>query len=145
MAIDISLQLQGLKVSTVPEIEIAVDGIRHSRMRIDGRHVVTLQFDLLPGDHRLSLKFLNKNYSETSTECDMAVIIEKVTFQNVDYDFKIYSRYRPQYPSPWAEQQDNLKSEIHGNYLGWNGEWFLDFQTPIYTWIHRRLDLGWLL
>ena len=29
-------------------------------------------------------------------------------------------------------------------YLGWNGRWVLEFETPVFTWIHRLEDLGWL-
>jgi hypothetical protein len=80
---------------------------------------------------------------------DMAVIIDRVSFQSVDHDFKIYSRYQPDYPEIWLQEQVSLGQpparEIHSNYLGWNGKWFLDFQTPIYQWIHQRMGLGWLV
>jgi len=39
----------------------------------------------------------------------------------------------------------NPSPVIIANYLGWDGRWFLDFSTPIYRWIHQRLDLGWLI
>jgi hypothetical protein len=87
----------------------------------------------------------NKNYSECSVDGDMAVIIDSIKFQNFNHDFKIFSQYFPDYPSDWRADGHDCPKAIHSNYLGWNGIWTLDFETPIYRWIHQRLDLGWLI
>lgn len=98
------------------------------------------------GTHRLSVEFLNKNYNEPM---DMYVLINQLRFQHLDNNFNIYSQYQPDYPKQWAEEQQQqgqtLKPVIHANHLGWNGVWWVDFETPIYRWIHQRLNLGWLV
>ena len=57
--------------------------------------------------------------------------------------------YHPRYPEPWASQQQALGvmlcSELRNtNHLGWNGVWRLEFTAPIFTWIHRVENLGWI-
>jgi hypothetical protein len=100
------------------------------------------------GNHRLEIVYHNM-HKISENHPDMAVIVEKVTLQSVDHDFKIYSRYEPDYPCVWLQEQIDRgqppPAQIHSNYMGWNGKWFFDFQTPIYQWIHQRLDLGWLI
>jgi hypothetical protein len=29
-------------------------------------------------------------------------------------------------------------------YLSWNGKWTLTFDVPVFTWIHRVQNLGWI-
>ncbi len=98
------------------------------------------------GKHRLSLEFVNKNYDEPM---HMFVEIKSLKFQHLADDFSHLSQYRPVYPDHWIkEQQDqghSLPPVIHANQLGWNGVWWVDFETPIYRWIHQRLNLGWLV
>jgi hypothetical protein len=60
-----------------------------------------------------------------------------------------HGRYCPEYPEPWATEQQAqglvLESEISNtDYLGWNGEWSLDFTVPVFTWIHKTENLGWI-
>lgn len=51
--------------------------------------------------------------------------------------------YTPEYPEPWASQQINLpKSYQNFTVLGWNGTWTLEVTHPIFTWMHKKLDLG---
>lgn len=107
------------------------------------------QFELPAGDHEFSLQFRNKQYHNYPPGQDMAVVIQHIGFQYLPDDFKNFSFYRPEYPEPWATEQRNqgihLKPEVYADCLGWNGVWGIRFQTPIYPWIHKTLNLGWLL
>lgn len=143
--IQIEIDLRALVVSTAPVVTLCIDGTDHGTWIIEKNITIRLEECLSPGNHRLSLYFQNKKYEDATQSCDMAVIVDAVRFQYLDHDFKVYSRYIPDYPEPWASQQEELETEIHSNYLGWNGEWFLDFQTPIYAWAHKTMGLGWLL
>jgi len=147
--IDICLDISFLTDQIYPEITIKIDHeILLSGPQFKDRDKIKLSRELLPGDHRLEIIYHNM-HKPSKDHKDMAVLIERVTFQSVEHDFKIWSRYIPDYPDIWLQEQKTLgffpAKEIHSNYLGWNGTWFLDFQTPIYQWIHRRLDLGWLI
>jgi hypothetical protein len=106
---------------------------------------VQLFFDIdLPnGSNKFVLEFTNK----TNDTPDMAVEIVAVTFEGMTLDrFKWASQYYPKYPEPWASEQTDTLPEFHtsATYLGWNGRWELEFGTPIFTWIHRLENLGWI-
>ena len=107
------------------------------------------QWTLPAGDHQFALEFQNKQYQNYPAGQDMAVLVEKLTFQHLSDDFRYFGHYQPDYPEPWATEQRaagaTLTSEIYGDYLGWNGTWGINFHTPIYPWIHQVLNLGWLL
>jgi hypothetical protein len=144
--VKINLRLKFLRVSTNPEIFVRIDDqIFLQGQQKDNSVTLLIETELEPGPHQLTVDFVNKNYNECSTGQDMAVIIDQVKFQHLSDNFKIYSWYFPDYPCDWAQENTTLQQKIHGNYLGWNGRWILDFETPIYTWIHKQLNLGWLI
>jgi hypothetical protein len=145
-SVRIVLDLEFKTVITVPEITVCVDHCpvfnNHGQTM---NAPVIIQQELAPGSHVLTLDFHNKCYEECLSGNDMAVIIQSVQFQYLPDDFKSYSWYRPNYPQPWAQQNPGQPDKIHSNYLGWNGRWGLEFETPIYAWIHKTLNLGWSL
>lgn len=102
---------------------------------------------LLPtATHKLWLEFTNKKDSDTQGNLDKAVIIEKITFNNItDPRFVWNGIYKPTYPEPWASEQEHLEPLLKSHtYLGWNGKWTLTFDVPVFTWMHKTLDLGWI-
>ena len=145
-SIQIYLELEFCIVQTLPMICVRVDDDIVAQGPQQRNLQININQDLDAGTHRLSVDFVNKNYKESTAINDMAVIINQVRFQHLDNDFKIYSLYCPVYPEPWLSQQVVTPAAVvHGNYMGWNGHWYLEFETPIYRWIHQRLNLGWLL
>jgi hypothetical protein len=103
---------------------------------------IVIDTEFAPGDHKLTIELLNKNYNECTETQDAAVIINSVRFQHLDNEFKYNSWYRPTYPADWSGERTTV---VHSNYMGWNGCWGIDFSTPIYPWLHKQLNLGWLL
>lgn len=147
--IDLGLDISFVKDQIDPEITVRIDQeILLAGSQSEDCIALRYHRELAPGDHRLEIQYHNMT-RHSEHDLDMAVIIDRVTFQSFDQDFKIYSKYLPEYPAIWLQQQTSLgqtpSGEIHSCYLGWNGIWFLDFQTPVYQWIHRRLNLGWLI
>lgn len=102
------------------------------------------------GRHCLEVTFSGKTNADTTAEHDNAVVIEHVGFFGIRDDrFKWQGLYRPDYPEPWRTEQESQGIELLPEltactYLGWNGTWQLDFTTPIFTWMHRVQDLGWI-
>lgn len=89
------------------------------------------------GPVKLSIEHYGKLDSDPST----ALIIEEIKFNEIlDPKFVWAGTYSPNYPKHMTGASE-LK---YHNYLGWNGVWTLDFTLPIYTWIHKTLDLGWI-
>lgn len=70
--------------------------------------------------------------------------LDQLAFFNIsDKRFLWAGTYSPEYPEPWASQQINLpKSYQNFTVLGWNGTWTLEVTHPIFTWMHKKLDLG---
>lgn len=113
----------------------------------------TISFDFVgQGSQVLSIDFLNKISRDTRPDLglDKAVVIEKISFFGItDPRFVWEGRYRPIYPEPWASEQRALGQalpDVLGNQdrLSWNGHWWLDFDLPVFTWIHHVQDLGWI-
>ena len=100
----------------------------------------------------LSVELLNKTDADTVPDSglDKAVIIESISFFGIsDPKFVWAGVYEPKYPEPWAsEQRDQgvvLKQHLSPHtYLGFNGKWTLTFDVPVFTWMHKVQDLGWI-
>lgn len=108
--------------------------------------ITSIDFDqiLEVGSHRLSVEFYNKKDSDTQVGAglDKAVIVKKIDFFGVKSPRFVWAgNYQPVYPSHMRDEPAILK---YHNYLGWNGVWYLDFTTPIFTWIHHVENLGWI-
>lgn len=102
---------------------------------------LTYNFDvtLEDGKHVLSVGLTNKTDTDTVVDngkivSDKAIYIHPIEIEGYKLDDFMYQA--TYYPTG----RDSLKS----NYLGWNGEWQLAFTTPIFTWIHRTQQLGWI-
>lgn len=104
------------------------------------------------GPQTLSIQLLNKTDLDTVPDLglDKAVIIESISFFGItDPRFVWAGRYQPIYPEPWASQQRSIGHDLAPvltdvDRLGWNGVWSLDFDLPIFTWIHHVQNLGWI-
>lgn len=105
--------------------------------------ILSLNLDLAEGCQKFYIEFYGKDDSMQDT----AVEIKSVSFENLTLDrFKWSSKYYPVYPQPWASQQKDPLPEFQSSatYMGWNGRWVLEFETPIFTWIHKLENLGWI-
>lgn len=91
----------------------------------------------------LVIKFVDKQDQE-------AVSIDSVSFFGIeDPRFVWAGVYEPEYPEPWATEQRSQGKELKPQlcphtYLGWPGKWTLTFDVPVFTWIHKTQNLGWI-
>ena len=91
----------------------------------------------------LTVEHFDKSDSDSST----AVEIVSIGFFGIeDPQFAWSGVYCPDYPRPWySEQEQKPAHELPGQtYLGWNGVYSLTFDVPVFTWIHKTLNLGWI-
>jgi len=119
------------------------DSIDVNLLTLDNDTRLDFNIDLPPGPAVFYIRFENK----TDDTPDMAVEIESVTFEGMTLDrFKWSNKYYPDYPKQWASEQTEPLPKFHqsATYLGWNGCWELEFESPIFTWIHRLENLGWI-
>lgn len=119
-------------------------GINGNLFPIDLHRTDTVNFEFESADRcELTVELVNKTAQE-------AVVIESVNFFGIeDPKFAWAGVYAPIYPEPWATEQQNqgvvLKQHLSPHtYLGWPGKWTLTFDVPVFTWIHRVQNLGWI-
>ena len=100
----------------------------------------------------VSFLYLAQEQSQLTVEVidQEGVEIVSVEFFGInDPKFAWSGIYTPNYPEPWATEQQNqgvvLKQHLGPHtYLGWPGKWTLTFDVPVFTWIHRVQNLGWI-
>jgi hypothetical protein len=140
----IDIHLRSVWHDNPPEINIGInDDI--NRIVLTDDQVFHYEFDT-DKPSVLTVELLNKTDADTVNGLDKAVVIESVSFFGIsDPKFVWAGEYRPEYPEPWASQQHELKPLLKSHtYLGWNGKWTLTFDVPVFTWIHRVQNLGWI-
>jgi hypothetical protein len=72
---------------------------------------------------------------------DTAVEIASVSFFGISDPQLVWAGvYAPAYPSHMTGPE-LLPGQT---YLGWNGTWTLEFSVPVFSWMHQKLNLGWL-
>ena len=150
--IDLDIKLRPIWHQDPPIITINIGSEQIYYGNLDFPRVFKINKQLPTGPEHISVWFHNKTPSDTVPEknLDKAVIIESISIYGItSNEFVLQGVYRPEYPSDWYQQQLDqgsvpdpiLKSQT---YLGWNGEWRLEITSPIFTWIHRVQNLGWI-
>jgi hypothetical protein len=73
---------------------------------------------------------------------DQMLHIKQVKIDGIDIQNLVWHRswFEPQYPEPWASQQQQkgviLESSVLGEtWLGHNGTWFFEFHSPFYQFL----------
>ena len=104
------------------------------------------------GHHDTNVTLAVEHYGKTDQDSDLvgnrdtAIVIDQIVLNGISNPkFASEGIYTPQYPQHYRVQNSNLSPSLkHYTYLGWNGVWTLDLTLPIYTWIHKVEDLGWI-
>lgn len=101
--------------------------------------------------NRFSVWFLNKTEQDTRDGLDKAIVIDRVGLEDLELDsFRHRARYRPQYTLGFLEsraaQGQVPEPVISADYLGFNGEWWIEWPWPTFSWIYgvETNDLGWV-
>jgi hypothetical protein len=82
------------------------------------------------------------HFAKSDLDPSTAVIVKEIGFFGiVDPQFVWAGSYAPDYPSHWPDKTTPLPGQ---GYLGWNGVYVLNFAVPVFTWMHKTLDLGWI-
>lgn len=135
-----------MSVKLVPVGEPWV-GVRAPGTNEYGRLVSPTVFDI-EFDTDLDVETLEIEHAcKSDTDPITAVIVDSISFFGItDPKFAWQGVYTPVYPELWASQQPLplAKSILGQTYLGWNGLYQLTFDIPVFTWIHRVQNLGWI-
>ena len=147
---DCRIFLQTIWWKDPPEIALALNDSVIFQGALEQDRDFSIHRNLPNGIHRLCLTLFNKVDADTVHNKDKAVIVQAVDFFGLRSPHFVWrGQYQPIYPEPWATQQKTkgviLDQTLQGhNRISWNGTWFLEFSSPIFTWIHQAHDLGWI-
>ena len=142
--LNIQLCVRPIYHNTVPAISYGYDDVVINTIDLERPCILSLNADFDRGAHSIWVDFQNKNYNDSQPDkgLDMAVEIDSVTIHDITLDrFKWAGKYYPTYPEDYPDKKPVLQPHT---YLGWNGRWVLEFDVPVFTWIHRLENLGWL-
>jgi hypothetical protein len=136
----VKIKLQ-LKPVGTPWVRVGLDDFKQVKQL---ETLTTFEWDVDAVDQVcLTVELFNKKNDDPTT----AVEIVGIEFFGIaDPKFAWAGVYCPDYPEPWASEQNPspLKKLPGQTYLGWNGVYSLTFSVPVFTWIHKTLNLGWI-
>ena len=76
---------------------------------------------------------------------DQLLHIKSMEIDEIDLGALVYEGiYTPQYPEPWATQQQEAGIELPESFknvtqMGHNGKWAFKFESPFYMWLLENL------
>jgi hypothetical protein len=91
---------------------------------------INFEFSTSQTDCDLSIEHRNKHPYDSTT----AVIVKSVLLNNIN---SIQNTYQGLY-------YPINRPAVRDTYLSWNGIWILSFTVPVFTWIHKVENLGWI-
>jgi hypothetical protein len=139
--VELSLSLRPIHHQRPLSVNIGIDQ-NMTTVHLTNETVVHFKFDAIDSCC-LTIELPDKIDQE-------AVVIEDVSFFGIkDPKFAWTGVYEPVYPEPWATEQRSqgvaLNPQLSPHtYLGWPGKWTLTFDVPVFTWIHKTQNLGWI-
>ena len=142
----LSLTIVPLWKDTAPRIKIHVNDTCEFDDVWAETGIWTWRGNLPQGEHWLHVELYDKNDMDST----QSLQVKDIVLNDIPSDDAVYqSLYRPIYPEPWASQQvqqgHTLSPVLTGvDYLGWNGRWSLKLEIPVFTWIHKIQNLGWI-
>lgn len=146
--VSIKVEVNPIWHSDPPRISYGINN-NLRELVIKKNQILNIKSRLPIGKHTLYINFINKLDSDCipDQKLDKQIHIGKITIDGYSTSkFNHLSEYRPIYPEPWFSQQLTVPPEVHFSptILGLNGEWSLNFYSPVFPWIHKIEDLGWI-
>jgi hypothetical protein len=122
-----------------PEFYLKIDNNLQDTGSLTESRTYNFDVTLEDGNHSIVVGFTNKDDTDTIVVNDeiindKAIVVEKIVIEGYEFDDFLYKGVY--YPiGRWHS---------NSNFLSWNGEWCLEFTTPIFTWLHKTQHLGWI-
>lgn len=146
---EISVLVHPIYHQDPPQVHWGLDGIQHHSATVTEPMWLDVSAVLDTGAYRFYIDFVNKQDGDCVPDqgLDKAIEIREFRFHGFAMQKFLWAGvYTPIYPQPWLSQQDPPPPDQHASatYLGWNGRWHLDFECPVFPWIHRTNNMGWV-
>ena len=133
---------------TKPEIMYGFD---HDLVRttLSAPEALCFSQHLTAGRHCVVIDFVNKSDSDCVPDqgLDKYITIGAIRINGIHLPrFNWLATYEPVFPEPWYSQQNPQPNPIQvgETHLGWNGRWQLQFDAPVFSWIHQIENMGWV-
>jgi hypothetical protein len=133
---------------SVPKIKYGINNL-DNEIELADKTVIAIEEYLDTGKHVFLLDFFNKTDQDCIPEkgLDKFITINEVKIGGLSLPrFMWISQYEPVYPEPWFSEQIEKPPQIQhsATVLGFNGQWRLPFESPVFPWIHQLENLGWI-
>jgi len=147
--VDIEVELIPTYHQDPPQISYGIDGIILNRQDWDQAGILKFEYDLTTGPHVIFVNFENKRNDDTIVELglDKYLTVGNISINGICLPkFNWVATYFPSYPEPWYSQQTPQPGPVITcpTHLGWNGRWQLQFDAPVFSWIHQIENMGWV-
>ena len=131
------------------EIAYGIDDTTINTIHLSQPCQLVFDFDLDPGVHSVFVDFLNKADADCVPDLglDKYITIGAIRVNGIHLPrFNWLATYEPVFPEPWYSQQNPRPNPVQAGetHLGWNGRWQLQFDAPVFTWIHQLENMGWI-
>lgn len=139
---DFAITVEPVYDELPPRVQLGLD-YELETVELLAPHTCVYGLNLSEGAHCITVSLVDKPRNDRV----QAVKITRIEFEGISTSNMYWAgQYYPTYPQPWLSQQTVQPAAcLQGcDYLGWNGTWRLEFTVPIFTWIHRLENLGWI-
>lgn len=150
--VTVDLYLKTVLFDRPPTVRVSLND-QVKDLSLDQDTVVSFVAEANHGD---ILQLTVEHYGKTMADCDpnenldTAVVIDRININGIESQrFVWQGLYVPEYEKTYVEEQHKNGVELAPvlkpcSYLGWNGVWTLEFTAPVFTWIHKTENLGWI-
>ena len=87
------------------------------------------------GQHKLEI-LISPEQDLAQDSVPIVISVDHLYLQDVDHDFRDHGQF--------VHIKDSALM-VPGNLVSVDSVWRLDFQVPVYRWMHQKMNLGWLI
>ena len=143
----LSVLLKPIWVNNPPTIKIGINGLLENII-LDKDTWFDYEYNTKASTGKFQIEFYGKTDADTdiANNKDTAVIIDQIKLNDISSPkFAWAGIYTPNYPTQYIKDNPLSASTVSpATYIGWNGVWTLEFTVPVFTWIHKLEELGWI-
>lgn len=143
----LSIKFNFEKHFRVPTVEIGIDSISLYKGQVQSNFEFYKK--LQHGEHLLWIRHYGKSVEETTQQFDTHIFVKEVRFEDINLDQfdhsqlthlgRFYPEYNENYVKDCKIANIDLPEFICPNhYLGHNGTWKLNFESPCLDWIIKN-------
>jgi hypothetical protein len=151
--IDFAVHLEHTSGSKKPEVKVFLNEelMFHDSLQVPANvtQIIRFQKQLAENQaHTITIELCNKDSGDTKVDDigniveDWLLAVENIFVDDISLDYLLWSesRYYPNYPDNYLDEQQKSVAELtECVHLGWNGKWQLSFTSPFYLWLLERI------